>query len=337
MTVSRQPKVYSFNIRTVNVILVPVTYENLKLFKDIAQTRSFSRGAAMNGVSQSAASQHVQDLERELGTMLLDRSTRPLVVTPAGELYVEYCRDVLRRREEFEAALDRLKHEFGGVVRVASIYSIGLSEMAQLEEEFSKRHPQARLEVEYLRPEKVYAAVLADEADLGLVSYPESSREIMVIPWRREEMVVAAAPDHPLAVRGEVYPQELNGVDFIGFDEDLPIRREVDRFLKDRGIEVIEALHFDNLQMIKEAVAHRAGISILPARIMRDEVEQGRLVAIPIASSELFRPLGIIHRRKKRFHPVAQAFLELLKETPAGDAPANDAVSSDGTHVPAPA
>ncbi len=293
-----------------------MSYENLKLFKDIAQTRSFSRGASLNEVSQSAASQHVQDLEKELGTMLLDRSTRPLVVTPAGELYTEYCRDVLRRKEEFEAALDRLKQNISGSVRVASIYSIGLSEMAQLEEEFSKRQPQATLEVEYLRPEKVYAAVLADDADLGLVSYPESSREITVIPWRQEEMVVAAEPHHPLANRGKIYPQELNGVDFIGFDEDLPIRKEVDKFLKERGIEVTQTLHFDNLQMIKEAVAHRAGISILPARIMRDEIAQGRLVAIPIAASELYRPLGIIHRRRKRFHPASQAFLELLQEKP---------------------
>ncbi|MDP8991230.1 MAG: LysR family transcriptional regulator, partial [Acidobacteriota bacterium] len=61
-------------------------YENLKLFRDIAQTRSYSRAAAMNQVSQSAASQHVQDLERALGIILLDRSTRPLVVNAAGQL-----------------------------------------------------------------------------------------------------------------------------------------------------------------------------------------------------------------------------------------------------------
>jgi len=87
----------------------------------------------------------------------------------------------LRRKEEFEVTLDRLKQQVEGTVRVASIYSIGLSEMAQLEEEFSKRQPQAQLTVEYLRPEKVYSSVLADEADLGLVSYAEPSREITVI------------------------------------------------------------------------------------------------------------------------------------------------------------
>ena len=67
--------------------------------------------------------------------------------------------------------------------------------------------------------------------------------------------------------------------------------------------------------MIKEAVAHRVGVSIMPARIMRDEVIAGRLAAIPLAVSELYRPLGIIHRKKKRFHPAAQAFLELLART----------------------
>jgi len=273
----------------------------------------------MNSVSQSAASQHVQDLEKWLGTQLLDRATRPLAVTPAGLLYADFCRDVLRRKEEFEAAIDRLKQQVEGTVRVASIYSIGLSEMAQLEEEFSRRQPDADLTVEYLRPEKVYSSVLADEADLGLVSYAEPSREITVIPWRQEEMLVATAPDHPLARRNQLNPADLNGLEFIGFDEDLPIRREVDRFLKEKGIEVTRTLHFDNLQMIKEAVAHGAGISILPARIMSDEVMQGRLVAIPIAASKLFRPLGIIHRKKKRFHPAAQAFLELLQEKPSAD------------------
>lgn len=296
-----------------------MAHESLKLFRDIAQTRSFSRGALMNGVSQSAASQQVQELEQELGIELLDRSTRPLVVTAAGHLYSDFCRDVLRRREEFNVALDLMKQEVEGTVRVASIYSVGLSEMVQLEQEFGRRRPEAKLEVEYLRPEKVYSSVLSDAADLGLVSYPEPSREITVIPWRQEEMVVASSPFHPLAQgNGRLTPEDLQGIDFIGFDDDLPIAREIDRFLSGQGIKVNVALHFDNIQMIKEAVAHRVGVSIMPARIMKEEIAQGRLVAIPIAAPELYRPLGIIHRKKKRFYPVAQAFLELLCEKPTG-------------------
>jgi DNA-binding transcriptional LysR family regulator len=296
-----------------------VSYESLNLFKDIAAAKSFSRGAEQNSVSQSAASQQISELEKALGVELLDRSTRPLAVTRAGELYLEFCRDVLRRREEFHAALQLLKQEAEGTVRVASIYSVGLSEMVQIEQEFSRRQPEARLEVDYLRPEKVYEAVDAGDADLGLVSYAEPSRTIRVLPWRKEEMVVAVSPFHPLAGGGPIEPRHLDGLDFIGFDEDLPIQHAIDRFLREQGVRVNRVFHFDNLQMIKEAVAQRVGVSILPARIMLGEIQQGRLVALPIAGTELYRPVGIIHLKKKRFHRVAQAFLDLLCEDPGPD------------------
>ncbi len=293
-----------------------------KLFRDIAQTKSFSKGALANDISQSAASQRMQELEDQLGLTLIDRSTRPLSVTDAGKLYLDLCRDALRRQDEFFVALERLKTEVEGEVRVASIYSVGLSEMSQLEREFSRRYPQVKLEVEYLRPEKVYEAVVSDHADLGLMSYAEPSKEVTVLPWRQEQMVVAAPPAHPLADRSEVRPEELDGLDFVGFDEDLPIGREIDRFLRDHHVHVNVIMHFDNLQMIKEAVAHGSGVSIMPARVMEAEVSQGRLVPLPIDGFELYRPLGIVHRRKKRFHRAGQAFLDLLQEPPAGFAKA---------------
>src|SRR5215210_7691967 len=118
-----------------------VTLENLRLFRDIVQTRSLSRAAEMNGITPSAASQQINEVERTLGVMLLDRSTRPLSLTAEGRLYNDMCRDILRRREEFVAALDELKAEVEGTVRVAAIYSVGLSEMSQLEAAFHRRLP----------------------------------------------------------------------------------------------------------------------------------------------------------------------------------------------------
>ncbi|MBX9600749.1 MAG: LysR family transcriptional regulator [Bryobacteraceae bacterium] len=288
--------------------------EQVRLFFHIAQNRSVSRAAKLNQISQSAASQGLAEMERRLGTSLVDRSRRPLQTTPAGKLYFDYCRDALRRWEQFEVELEKLLAESGGCVRVASIYSVGLSEMAQLEQKFALKEPEARLEVEYLRPEKVYEAVLSDAADLGIVSYPESRREIEVIPWRAEQMVVAASPNHVLGKQAVVHPSELNHLDFIGFDADLPIGKEVDRFLRQHQVSVNRIFHFDNIQMIKEAVAYGVGISIMPARIMVNELEQGRLVAIPLAEPGLYRPLGVVHRRRKAFHPVAQSFLNLLLE-----------------------
>ena len=148
-----------------------------------------------------------------------------------------------------------MKGDVDGAVRVASIYSIGFRKWAACRRSSRRGIPKRRLHVDYMRPDKVYEAVRDDTADLGLVSYPESSREIAAIPWRDEEMQVAVPPSHPLAEREELFPSDLDGQNFIGFDEDLSIRRELDRFFRTQGIEVQLVMQFDNIQMIKEAVA----------------------------------------------------------------------------------
>jgi DNA-binding transcriptional LysR family regulator len=290
-----------------------VVFWEQRLFKEIASAKSLSKGAEQCGVSQSAATQHVQEVERRLGTTLLDRRKRPIELTEAGRVYYDFCRDVLRREEEFSLALESIKGDLGGAVRVASIYSTGLSEMSRLQDEFAARYPTAQLHVEYMRPDKVYEAVRNDSADLGLVSYPESSREIAAIDWRREEMQVAVAVFHPFAARTEVVPADLNGQDFVAFDDDLRIRKELDKFLRSQGVEVNVTMHFDNIQMVKEAVVLGSGISILPARTMQTEIEQGRLAAVPLHAPDLARPVGIVHRRRKKFNRAAEAFLEMLR------------------------
>ena len=294
-----------------------MTISQAKLFRDIAQSRSFSRGASLNGISQSAASQHIHEMERRLGLALFDRATRPLSLTQAGKLYAEFCRDVLRREEQLQVEIEELKDAAAGAVRVSSIYSIGLSEMSRLQEDFGARFPGMQLHVDYARPAKIYEALLADHADLGLVSYPEASKQLAVIPWRQETMAVAASPTHPLAAKPIVGPADLNGQDYIGFDEDLSIRQALDRFFREHAISINLAMQFDNIQMIKEAVALGSGISILPARTMQAEIRAGRLVSIPLDAPDLVRPVGIVHRKRKKFNRAAQAFLELLQEKPA--------------------
>jgi len=298
-----------------------MTLDHLKLFRDVALARNMTRGAETCGVSQSAASQQLQETERLLGVELLDRSTRPLEMTEAGRLYYEFCRDVLRRKEEFEGQLDKLKGRVQGTVRVAAIYSVGISDMSRLELEIAGRMPEAELLVEYLRPERVYDAVLTDRADLGLVSYPESNREIAAIAWREEKMMVAAAPSHPLARRRKLVPSDLAQQDFVAFDDELRVSREVKRYLRDAGIQVNVVMHFDNTQTMKEAIILGGSISIMPVRALRNDVEQGRLVTIPIEGCTLVRPLGIIHRRRKTFNQATQVFLELLRRDAALERP----------------
>lgn len=295
-------------------------FEECKLFRDVAHMRSLSRAAQVNGISQSAATQHIQQLEGRMGVELLDRTTRPLGLTAAGKLYADLCRDVLRREEDFTASMADLKGAIEGTFRVASIYSIGLSEMPHLREQFAHVCPDVQLHVEYLRPNKVYEAVLGDQADIGFISYPESNRDLTIIPWREESMMVAAYPSHPFAGRAMVKPAELNGQNFIAFDEEVIIQRELDRFFRDNQIEVTITMQFDNIQSIKEAVALGSGISILPERTMAAEIDQRRLVSIPLDAPELVRPTGIIHRKKKKLTRAGLEFLQLVRGTLTPDA-----------------
>jgi DNA-binding transcriptional LysR family regulator len=130
-------------------------------------------------------------------------------------------------------------------------------------------------------------------------------------------MVLTATPSHPLMRQPFIRPSDLDGTEFISFDDDLPIGREIARYLRSNGVEVNSTIHFDNLQTVKEAVLLGSGISIVPIRVLRSELGEGRLKAVPLAEPGLYRPLGIIHRKRKRFSRAAQAFLDLLRDTPA--------------------
>jgi DNA-binding transcriptional LysR family regulator len=120
--------------------------EALKIFCDVVRWASFSRGALENQISQSSASQAVHQLELRLGVKLIDRSKRPLVVTPQGKVYYEGCKDLVGRYLEVENRVKALEdeHNVVGTVRVASIYSVGLNHMSQYVRTFAELHPGRR-------------------------------------------------------------------------------------------------------------------------------------------------------------------------------------------------
>lgn len=185
--------------------------------------------------------------------------------------------------------------------------------MHRLEDAFRARYRDAHLKVEYLRPEKVYEAVRQERADIGLVSYPLSNREITALPWRKERMVLAMPPSHALAGMKRVTPARLDGAEFVAFDEDLPIRKDIDAYLKENGAEVDVVMHFDNLQMIKEAVMLGSGVSVVPQPVIEKEAQEGRLRVAELSPS-LVRPLGIIHRKHTKMSRAVKAFLAMLED-----------------------
>ena len=287
--------------------------KSLKVFCDIVDCRSFSKAADDNGISQSGASQMVHHLEQHLGVKLIDRSKRPFVLTPEGEVYYRGCRRLVQRFHALEEEVRTLHQEVDGRVTVASIYSVGLSHMNQLIQEFLTKYPKANVRLEYQHPDRVYELVESDRVDLGLVSYPKSSRAIQAVVWREEPMVLVCAPDHPLARQTSVSIGELDGQKLVGFEESLRIRHEIDRALALREVEVQVVMQFDNIETLKRAVEINAGVSLLPAPTVTREVQFGSLVALPLNDVDLVRPLGMIHRRGKELGKTVRRFMHLLQ------------------------
>jgi DNA-binding transcriptional LysR family regulator len=298
-----------------------VHIKSLKVFCDVVRRRSFSRAARENGLSQSGASQLVQQLEERLGVKLIDRSKRPFVLTPEGEVFYDGCRSLVERYDALEDKVRTLHEEVVGRVRVASIYSVGLSHMSRHVQDFLSLHPKANVRLEYLHPHRVYEAIDTDKADLGLVSYPRSSRTTRAIRWRVEPMVLVCSPRHRLAAHKTIAFRDLHGENFVGFDGELTIRREIDSVLHSHAVETQIAMEFDNIETIKRAIEIDAGVSLLPAPTVVREVQSGSLVAVPLESDELVRPLGIIYRRGKQLNATARRFIELLQSASVSDEP----------------
>jgi len=255
----------------------------------------------------------IQELEERLKGQLIDRSRRPLQLTPLGEAYYAGCKRLLEQYLELEALLLRAPSQLAVTVRVAAIYSVGLGDMGKYVDLLTTRQPNAKVQIEYLHPDRVYEKVLDGSADFGLVSFPRKSRELSALPWRDEEMVLACPPDHPLARLKAVKPAQLEGLNYVAFDKGLVIRREVDRFLRDQGVSVAPTLEFDNIENIKKAVQVSAGIALLPKPTLRAELEAGTLAAVPLAGVRFVRPLGIIQRRHSKLSSSALRFIDILR------------------------
>ncbi|HET7340336.1 MAG TPA: LysR family transcriptional regulator [Methylomirabilota bacterium] len=305
--------------------------ETLRLYCDVVRLRSFSRGADLNFVSQSAASQAVQQLEGQLGVALIDRTKRPFVVTPQGEAFYDAARGILEGWEKAKTEVAAVKARVDGTVRVAAIYSVGLHDVSRPMQQFMSLYPEAHVQLECLHPHKVVEAVLTGEADIGIMSYPPADRALSVVPLREEPMALVCHPNHRLARRRVVMPAELGGEPFVAFDPDLTIRKAIDRTLRQHNVRPNIVMEFDNIETIKQAIIIAAGISILPRHTVQKEASIRTLAAVDLAIADLVRPVGIVHRRQKPLTPTAERFVQMLKD--ASEAPR----AAVRERVPAPA
>jgi DNA-binding transcriptional LysR family regulator len=282
----------------------------------VVRKRSFSHAAVEHGMTQSAASQSVQHLEEFLGVKLIDRTKRPFVMTAEGQKFFDGLSAVLR---QFDSLVEEVRAgnnsaaAVTGHVMVASIYSMGLSYLPTLQDQFAKACPAATMNYHLAHPHEVYRMVEQGTVDFGMVSYPESTHSIVATNWRHEPMALVASPRHRLASMPQpIRPEDLSQVALVAFAQNLKIRQEIDRQLRQLGVTMRIAVELDNIDSVKHAAVVNSGVAILPKLTVQNEVAAGSLTMLTCEGLNLTRPLGIIQKRDVSMSRAARSFIELI-------------------------
>ncbi len=289
--------------------------ENLKIFSDLVESQSFSRAAKLNGITQSAVSQQLRAMEKHFSVLIVDRSQKQFRLTREGSKLYDSSKDILHLYDKLMSELQEMKKVISGTIHLSTIYSIGLHELPPYVKKFMQDYPSVNVRVEYRRSNLVYEDVLHNAVDLGLVAYPVKTRQIETIPFMEDRLVVICSNNHPLANETEIDLRELSNQRFIGFEQDIPTRKATDVIFKELKLDVEPVMEFDNIETVKRAVEIDAGIAIVPATTVMQEVKQGLIREIRIKGKQITRPLAIIMRKGRVLTPAMKKFVHLLTST----------------------
>jgi DNA-binding transcriptional LysR family regulator len=289
--------------------------ESLKVFCDLAETKSFTKAAQINSVTQSAVSQQISSLERIFKSLLIERSKKKFRLTREGQVLYDYSKQIIQTYESLYSKLQELKDIISGTIRVATIYSIGLHDLPPYVKKFSRSYPTVNVQIEYRRANQVYEDVLSNVVDLGLVAYPSKDAKLEIIPLRKEPLVIICHPQHPFAKQKTLQLKALNGQKIIGFEPDLPTRKAIDKILREYDVDAKHVMEFDNVETVKRAVEIDAGVAIVPLGTVTQEIAKQTLAAVEIADGEFYRPLAAIYKKNKVLSPAMKQLLTILKGT----------------------
>jgi len=294
--------------------------ETLKVFCDLVDTESFSEAARRNQITQSAVSQQIRNLEVRYGVRFFERSRKNFSITPEGETFHQYARDIFETYREIEVKLGNLGETVKGSLNVGVIASFGLHDLPAIEAEYRSRFPDVKIEATYARWDEIYDLVLEGRVDIGIVAYPKRRAEVVIDLFNEQPLVALFPPDHSFSSQATVSLKDFRGEKFLAFEAEMPTRKSIDRAFRKARVDIEPALEFDNVEMLKRAVRVVGGVAIVPESSVVDEVKDGTFGSCPLdATPQLVRPLAALRRKGKPTSHALQEFLALLKkeETPA--------------------
>ena len=286
----------------------------LRLFTAVVQQGSFSKAAASLFISQPAVSKAVAELERQVGSSLLDRSSSGVALTAAGQTLYRYAEQIFLTEQAATLELARLRGVEAGRLALGASTTIGVYRLPPLLADFAERFPRVRLFLDIGTTNDIVARLLTSPLDLALVEAPVADDRLDVVPLWQDRLVVIAPPRHGLARQGSVRLAEVLAQPFIGREPDSATRLLVERELQVRGISLPVHIEVASNEAIKQMVQVGLGLAMVSETTIQSELETGRLVTLPVPELIIARSFSLLQVVKRPLSASGQAFLSLLRE-----------------------
>ncbi len=289
----------------------------LEVFVATARAGS-TRGAADRiARSQSAASTALTELESAIGAPLFDRVRRRLLLNENGRALLPKAASLVDQALELQQLFSG---EHATPLKMAASLTIGEVLLPERLARWQALHPASAVQLLIGNTREVIAAVAAFEVDLGFIEGPQAHPDLLLKPWLTDEMVVVAAPCHPLARLRRVNAAALRQVRWAMREPGSGSREAVDRWLLEHLGQIEVAFELGSLEAIKRLVAAGAAVGCLSRHAVASAVADGSLVILRTGLPPARRRLAIVMHRDKRLGRGAEDFLRHCADVPA-DAP----------------
>jgi len=285
----------------------------LEVLVAVAREKSFSRAAEVLNRTQPAVSQAIRRLEQEIGERLFDRSSKDGTLTFAGELLLDYAKQMLNLRENAQGAIREMKDLHNGKVTIsANEHTVFF--LLPLIQEFRRIYPLIKVEVQKGVASRIPKEITARETELGIVSFEPTDSSVKSIMVGTDELTLIVANDHPLAGKGSVSIKDLGVENFIAHNAHSPYRQKVIETFSKFGTKLSIGIELPSLEAIKRLVEKGVGVSLVPRLTAENEIVRGQLKALSVKELKLERKLHIVHRKNSDLSHASKAFLKLAKD-----------------------
>lgn len=290
-----------------------LTLRQLQIFVAIADAGSTAAAAVQVALSQSAASGALTELESVLSIQLFDRVGKRLVLNDDGRALLPEARIVLDTVREIEARCAG-PGTGGPVLRLAASTTIGNYLLPALVARFVERHPEATIDVFIGNTREVVGKVARVEVDLGLIEGPCHERELVAEPWRRDDLVIVAAPTHAVFAgrpKGPCDFEKLRAARWLLREEGSGTREAVEQVLLPHLHQLDTSMQMGSNEAIRQAAAEGLGLTCLSRAAVDDLITAGRLAIVPTALPPLSRQLYRVRHGRKRLSRALEGFVAL--------------------------